>query len=222
MKEIYKALATVQAQLTAATKSSENAHYRNKYADLAEVWNVWKAVGPSNGLALIQTTRYEHGITLLVTTLAHESGETITSEYPLLPTKQDPQGYGSAMTYARRYCLAAMVGITQEDDDGNGGSGVGNRDTPPPPPPAPPPAPKATPKQDRVQADTKTGVDAWIDRANQEIDALPTAEAWMAWQKKNQKALEKLSGEYPDKHQDLMSKLDEAFVKLDKQRGKAA
>ncbi len=123
MKELAKALAKVQAEIGAAAKSSTNPHFRSKYADLSEVWGAWQASGPKHGLSLLQTMKLlPDGQQALVTTLLHESGESVTGEMLLTPTKNDMQGMGSAITYARRYCMAAMVGIVQDDDDANAAS----------------------------------------------------------------------------------------------------
>ncbi len=122
MKELAKALAAAQAKIGSAAKSSLNPHFKSKYADLAEVWAAWQAVGPEHGLSLTQTLKFSDGHQLLVTTLLHTSGESMTSEMLLTPTKNDMQGMGSAITYARRYCMAAMVGIVQDDDDANAAS----------------------------------------------------------------------------------------------------
>jgi hypothetical protein len=122
--KLNEALAKAQAKLTGAKKDSENPHFRSKYADLASVWEAWQKVGPEHGLSITQTVRLnEQGTVLLVTTLRHTSGECVGSEFPVLPTKADMQGYGSALTYARRYCLAAMVGVAPEDDDGEAAVG---------------------------------------------------------------------------------------------------
>jgi hypothetical protein len=122
MKELATALAKAQAKIGAAAKSSTNPHFKSKYADLSEVWDAWQKVGPECGLSLAQTLKFADGHQFLVTTLLHTSGESMTSEMLLTPTKNDMQGMGSAITYARRYCMAAMVGIVQDDDDANAAS----------------------------------------------------------------------------------------------------
>lgn len=140
LSELAKALAEVQKLIGRASKSSENPHFRSRYADLAEVWDTWQQVGPQHGLAVVQSTDVDEGGVYLLTRLLHVSGEWIQSRYPLRPVKEDPQGYGSALTYARRYCLAAMVGIAPEDDDAEAASG---RLTPPQQAEAPAPSPPA-------------------------------------------------------------------------------
>lgn len=114
------ALAKAQAELEGAKKDAVNPHFRSKYADLASVWEAWQAVGPKHGLAIVQTMEpaAANGVTLR-TTLMHTSGEWVSGVLFVPASKNDAQGFGSATTYARRYALAAMVGIAPEDDDGN-------------------------------------------------------------------------------------------------------
>lgn len=139
INELAAALAKAQSAFTHATKDSKNPHFGNRYADLASVWEAIRGPMTEAGLSVSQSTDItEHGNVVLFTTLLHSSGQWLRSRYPIMPVKSDPQGYGSALTYARRYCLAAIVGITQDDDDGNAGSGR---------PEAAPQAAKATAKR---------------------------------------------------------------------------
>ncbi len=114
-----KALSLAQGAMEGAKKDSENPHFRSKYADLASVWAACRAPLAANGLAVIQTTVPEQGGVLVVTTLVHESGEWVRGRLFMPAAKQDAQGFGSACTYARRFALAAIVGIAPEDDDAN-------------------------------------------------------------------------------------------------------
>lgn len=117
---IAKALSAAQGQMRAAEKGSINKHLGNRYADIASVWDVCRAPLAANGLALVQTIGWESPSIVLETRLLHVSGEWIEGRYPVKPTKDDPQGLGSAITYARRYSLMAMVGVVaDEDDDGH-------------------------------------------------------------------------------------------------------
>ena len=121
--KLTTALVNVQAKIKAAKKDSTNPFFHSKYADLNAVWDVCRGPLSDNGLAVIQTSRVVGTEVAVVTTLAHVSGEWVRGELLLIPTKRDPQGIGSAMTYARRYALAAIVGIVaDEDDDGNAAS----------------------------------------------------------------------------------------------------
>lgn len=119
------ALAKAQGAMTPAKKESDHPHFRHKYADLASVWDAIRKPLSDNGLAVLQTTRNtKDGDVLVITTLAHgESGEWIKGSLTIKPVKADPQGIGSALTYARRYSLAAIVGVAPDDDDGEAAMG---------------------------------------------------------------------------------------------------
>lgn len=116
--KIAPALVRAQAAIKFAVKDSVNPHLKNRYADLASVITACKEHLNSEGIAVIQMPEpSEPGYLSLTTRLQHESGEWLeaTASCPL--PKSDPQGYGSALTYTRRYSLAAAVGLYQDDDD---------------------------------------------------------------------------------------------------------
>jgi hypothetical protein len=117
--EIAAALAKAQGEMEAAKKDSENPHFRSKYADLASQWEAWRVVGPKNGLAVVQLPGFdaETGVASVTTLLLHTSGQSLSDTLHAPVQKADPQGVGSALTYLRRYGMAAMVGIAPEDDD---------------------------------------------------------------------------------------------------------
>ena len=114
---LAKALAAAQSKLENASKNSINPHFRNMYADLAEVLNTVRPVFSEHGLSVIQFPGYESGVASVETVLAHESGEWMSNVAACRVSKDDAQGVGSAITYLRRYSLAAVAGIAQEDDD---------------------------------------------------------------------------------------------------------
>ena len=116
---LYAALAAAQAQMGKATKSANNPHFNRKYADLAEVMDACLPALNANGIAVIQPIRTVDGKLYVGTVLVHQSGETLECDVPLIVQKNDMQGLGSAITYARRYGLMSMAGIAPEDDDGN-------------------------------------------------------------------------------------------------------
>lgn len=125
MKAIAPALLQAQKAIGFAVKDTTNPHFKNRYADLASVVDAVKPALNDAGIVYIQTgSPSEDGKLHLTTTLMHESGEWIGDTIVMPLPKQDPQGYGSAMTYARRYALAAITGVYQDDDDGNAGSGT--------------------------------------------------------------------------------------------------
>jgi len=123
ISELAAALAKAQRTLKAAVKDSTNPHFRSRYADLASVWSAWQEAGPAHGLAITQTTAVRDGGIVLITQISHSSGQWMRGEYPLNPIKNDPQGLGSVLTYARRYSLAAITGVCPDDDDSEGAMG---------------------------------------------------------------------------------------------------
>ena len=122
--ELAFALAKAQGAMKGAIKDSANPFFKSKYADLASVVEAIRVAFSSNGLSYIQTVEPSDKDEVRVeTTLLHSSGEWISCGVLSLPvSKADAQGYGSALTYARRYSLSAAVGVAPEDDDGNAAS----------------------------------------------------------------------------------------------------
>lgn len=120
---IAKAFVAAQKQFAPALKTSTNPHFKSKYADLASCVEAVIDALNSHGIALLQKPHLcESGVTI-ETVFVHESGEQLSGGVFHTPAqKNDPQGYGSAMTYARRYSLMAACGIAPEDDDGNSAS----------------------------------------------------------------------------------------------------
>lgn len=128
INELAKALSAAQGEITGALKDSANPFFKSKYADLASCWDACRSALSKNGLAVTQfpTTLTSAGggeRTYLMTTLMHSSGQWMRSELIVSPKDDTPQAMGSALTYARRYALTAIVGVAQVDDDGNAGSG---------------------------------------------------------------------------------------------------
>ncbi len=125
VNELAAALAKAQGEITGALKDSTNPFFKSKYADLASCWDACRSQLSKNELAVIQTTEYDEGGLHVVTTLAHSSGQWIKGRL-LVKVKDDtPQAQGSGLTYARRYALAAMVGLAQIDDDAESAQGRG-------------------------------------------------------------------------------------------------
>lgn len=119
---LAEALAAAQREIADPQKDSVNPHFRSRYADLATVLKTVRPVLAKHGIALTQTTQILDGALVLVTRL-HWRDEELAGYYPISPTKADPQGYGSALTYARRYTIQAIVGVAaDDDDDGNAAS----------------------------------------------------------------------------------------------------
>lgn len=122
--EISKALAKFQAEVENPPNTADNPFFKSKYAPLPDILNDVRPLLASHGLSVIQMPGGDGESITVTTTLLHASGEWIESEPLTLPSTPDnkgkytAQGAGSAITYGRRYALAAMLGISGEDDDG--------------------------------------------------------------------------------------------------------
>lgn len=133
--KVAAALVKAQKEFGPALKSSTNPHFKSRYADLAACVEAVVDALNNNGIALTQRVSPCDDGVIVETVFIHESGEVINCGQLHVPAaKQDPQGYGSALTYARRYSLMAACGIAPEDDDANAAS---RRPTAPPAPPTP-------------------------------------------------------------------------------------
>lgn len=117
------ALAKAQSEIKGALKDSDNPFFRSKYADLSSVWEACRMPLTKNELSVIQTISGDSDNIIVTTMLIHSSGQWVKDSLTMAPVKKDPQGAGSAITYARRYALAAIAGVAPEDDDGNAASG---------------------------------------------------------------------------------------------------
>lgn len=117
--ELFAAMAAAQGEIENASKNSNNPHFRSKYADLAEVENTVRAVLPKHGIAHFQMPSFDGALVNVTTVIAHSGGGYVSGVTSCVPAKTDAQGIGAASTYCRRYGLAAIAGIAQEDDDGN-------------------------------------------------------------------------------------------------------
>ena len=158
-KTLWAALAAAQAEMGRALKDTANPAFRTKYADLASVMDACLPALNKHGIAVLQPTYDEDGNRYVKTIFVHgETGEMAECRVPLIVGKNDMQGYGSAVTYARRYGLMGMAGVAPEDDDGNAAAKAA-------PKAEDAPRPKPAPKDEPATV-TDTTV-AWaIKRAN--------------------------------------------------------
>lgn len=183
--ELAIALAAAQAEIENPAKTHENPHFKSKYADLAEILNVCRKPLATHGLSVIQIVVGEHSEPFLRTMLLHVSGQWIAGEIPLSIWEASadgkthlarPQTIGSLVTYMRRYTLAGIVGVAQEDDDGNATQSHAPAARPqrqpaaqarPPRPqataPAPQPAPSAAPPAAPLNFTGKDWIQALIN-----------------------------------------------------------
>lgn len=117
--EIAKSLALFQVKVDNISKDATNPFFKSKYASLTAILDAIKIPLSECGLSLTQFPEGEYGLT---TILMHESGEYLASTYEMRPTKDDPHGKGSVISYQRRYCIQSILCLNMEDDDANGGT----------------------------------------------------------------------------------------------------
>lgn len=120
IKALAESLAKAQASISGASKNAQNPHLKNKYADLSSVVDAVKPALAEHGLSFVQVSHDAERAAVIETIILHQSGEWLSAGRISVPvSKTDAQGYGSALTYARRYGLMAAFGVAPEDDDGN-------------------------------------------------------------------------------------------------------
>jgi hypothetical protein len=142
--ELADALSIAQGQIDAASKGSVNPYFKSKYADLNALREAIREPLAANGLSIMQFASTHNDSVSVETMLAHSSGEYVSSTLSLPVGRKfdkdgnmlplDVQSIGSAITYARRYALSAILSLAADDDDGN--AAVGS---------APPRQPKSSP-----------------------------------------------------------------------------
>lgn len=116
IKNIAIALCSFQGAVETIRKTATNPFFKSKYADLSDILEVIRQPLTDNGLSFVQFPKGKYG---LETMLMHISGEWLSESYEMVPTKNDPQGAGSVITYQRRYALGAILGLNiDEDTDG--------------------------------------------------------------------------------------------------------
>lgn len=120
INELAAALSKAQSEVQSARMDSKNPFFKSKYADLTSIWDAARPALGKYNLCVMQCMEIVGEKTILVTTLAHASGQWMKSCLPLSPGKPGMQEMGSAITYARRYALAALIGIVCDSDDDDG------------------------------------------------------------------------------------------------------
>lgn len=118
LDKLATALSAAQGEIKDADKNALNPHLKSKYADLAEVLQTVRPVLAKHGLAVVQGVSYDPKLVHVTTRLLHSSGQYVESTVSIPIAKEDAQGVGAGTTYGRRYGLAAIIGISQDDDDG--------------------------------------------------------------------------------------------------------
>jgi hypothetical protein len=183
--KLAAALSKVQAEIEGAKKDSSNPYFNSKYADLAACWGVAREPLAKNELSILQEPATNGTRLILTTTLMHSSGEYVRSSFEIPVVKQDPQGFGSAITYARRYALSSIVGISPEDDDGNAASSANKSNSyqnAAPAPKAPAEKEKLSPKQKATFQAMKNEKSYQYDADKISANYLSEADKKAAWQ----------------------------------------
>lgn len=189
--KLAESLAKAQGEIKSAVKGKENPFFKSSYADLPAIMEACREPLSKNGIAVIQSVDFMDRsaenlplLSFIETKLLHSSGEWLSGRYLVRPEKENPQGVGSAITYARRYALAAMIGVVaeNEDDDAEGAMG---RDNPPKQ------VERSTPKPPSEDAAKKAAI-AFAQKAGKELSDITVREQLTAWLSVNQAKVDKL------------------------------
>jgi hypothetical protein len=181
--KLDEALAKAQGEIEAASKDSVNPHFKSKYADLTAVWSAIRPALSKHGIAVTQWLLHSDDARLHIITRVAHAGEWLRCEFSIPVGKLDAHGYGSAVTYAKRYSLAAAIGVVaDDDDDGNAATGSGI---------AKPPPKKAYDKNGIV-------VDAYakLQKDMRTIEQMGTVEDLALYWKENQKTIINLPADW--------------------------
>lgn len=182
--EFAKAFSKAQAGMGDVLKSTDNSHFKSKYADLGAVVEATLPSLNSAGFSVLQPPSFDGEIVRVATLILHESGQWMRCTLALRPSKADPHGVGSAITYARRYGLLAMCGVAPEDDDGNAASRTSDAD------------------HDDYSHSARTEFRKGgkplcpaLKAAKPTIDAIPSIDEVKSWEANNEAILRKLDNE---------------------------
>jgi len=191
MKELSAAMAKAFAQIEGAAKGKVNPAFRSKYADLGSVIDAIKPALTEHGLWFRQVTHHAENGVCIETIIHHSSGESLSCGQLFVPaSKHDPQGYGSALTYCRRYSLQTAFGVPasdSEDDDGN--RAVASK--PPQKPPVAINDTEGTMVLDSLREAAKSGLDALQERFKKIPESATKAAVW----EKHQRELKKTASD---------------------------
>jgi hypothetical protein len=208
---LFAAMAKAFPEIEGATKDSNNPHFKSKYADLGAVVDAIKPALVANQLWFRQTFHDAQGGVAVETLICHASGEEVSCGVLFVPaSKQDAQGYGSAITYARRYSLQTAFGVAPEDDDGMAAAKATKTVHPPA---------NVNPAADEPGGDDDRAALAkeWADKQAVLIDACLKGSDFdrlKQWRTKEGKALERLHRNHPEIHERLIALFDDVYSEL--------
>lgn len=221
--KLAEALSKAQGAMKPAVKDSVNPHFKSTYADLASCWAAIREPLAANGLAITQRLSTDaHGVRV-ETMLLHTSGEFLRDEFWLPVSQKTPIGYASAVTYARRYSLSAMVGLSSDspDDDGTAASMSPNGFQVHHSPAASRPSPAQTPVQAPPMADTapvaqpSTGgpVVPWGKNKGVALTVLPTNSLHYYRQRAMEELADESKAQYHGKTREWLQHLESELAK---------
>lgn len=196
--DLATALAKAQGEMEHASKDKLNPHFKSKYADLGSVWDAVRVPLSKHGLSVLQLPTVDAGVVSICTILMHSSGQYIEATYALPAMKNDAQGFGSAITYMKRYALTG-VGVAPEEDDGNAASakpGNGHTES------MPPQGPIGT------DQDKKALANQWGAAAITQIEAHKSYDDLGVWHHKNADKIAAVRGHNEALHKRICAALD--------------
>ena len=208
-KKLVDALIMAQSQMTFASKTGTNPHFKSGYSPLEEVIDAVKSPLNDNGIFYLQKVHLVEG-GMCVETEFHGWGNVLKAGKVFVPAdKQTPQGYGSALTYAKRYSLITACGLPSEDDDGNEAEKVvAKKPIPKKAPAKKSPAPeKEEPKKELSEEERKNKADTFVEgfvKILNTFDTEPEVDSYIKANIKSVTAVEK----YPDLNEKLTSAID--------------
>lgn len=213
MGALAAALAKAQGEMKNAAFNRKNPHFKSNYADLAGIRDTVTPILAKHGLAVVQAVDVlETGASVLRTTLMHEGGGSINAAYPLPANHGEPQKFGSALTYARRYSLAAICNIaSEEDDDGNAASEPNKAQTRPPAQTPQTATDHEPPPRALSQAEAAV---KWVQDSIGKLAKFKTLAEIDEWEAKNWNAIDKLQDNHRDTWAIFKRKLNEARAKV--------
>lgn len=130
LQEFAAAFLAAQSKMRDPVKDATNPHFKSRFVTLKGVLDAVRPALHAAGIAVLQSLDMQEGATVVVTTLLHTSGQSMSSRCPVICAKaNDPQALGSAITYARRYAVASLCGVAPSDDDDDGEAAVPERET---------------------------------------------------------------------------------------------
>ncbi len=183
IKQLSTSLCMAQGAMTGAIKSSKNPFFKSSYSDLSAVIQAVSKPFFDNELCFSQGAEYQDGMLAITTRIMHVSGEWIEATTILPAVKNDPQAYGSSISYGRRYGLQSLAGLPSVDDDGNYASAIQQKQN----------------EQDIYAALSMTLLH-WTDKLNESKNMDQLISTWTEIPKKHHKDLVELKNELKDKY----------------------